>query len=218
MEPQFWHERWQLNEIGFHQAQTHSLLARYWPSLGVDAGRVFVPLCGKSLDMAWLRQQGHTVLGIELSRLAVEDFFKEQGLEYSTRPLDGFQSYESEGIQILCGDFFALKPEHLSGIQAVYDRAALIALPADLQARYARHLLTLLPHRPPMLLITFEYQQEAMAGPPFSTPEKPVREWFGDQYAIETLAANEIIEEVPGLKSRGLDSLIEKAYRLLNLA
>jgi len=214
MEPQFWHERWTLNEIGFHQNHIHPQLIEHWPALGLAGGQVFVPLCGKSLDMAWLLRQGHAVLGVELSPLAVEDFFAEQALAFASRRDGDFQVYEGAGIQLLCGDFFALEAKHLAGVQAVYDRAALIALPCDLQARYAEHLLAILPKRPPIMLITFEYDPSEMDGPPFSTPTQTVEALFGQAYRIELLSSQDLLDESPGLKSRGLSRLTEKAYRL----
>jgi thiopurine S-methyltransferase len=214
MEPQFWHDRWQLNEIGFHQEKAHPALSDYWPLAGLAQAQVFVPLCGKSLDMAWLRRQGHSILGIELSPLAVTDFFLFQGLTASTHLADGFQWYESSGFRLLCGDFFNLKPKHLQKVEAVYDRAALVALPPPLQARYAEHLLYLLPQRPPILMITFEYDEAEMAGPPFSVTEQRIEEWFGHAYSIEKLSAIDALDSQPGLKSRGLGSLLEKVYYL----
>lgn len=216
MEPKFWHERWELNEIGFHQPQVHPLLAEHWHQLGIPKGQVFVPLCGKTLDLLWLRQQGHAVLGVELSPLAVGNFFTEQSLPSSTYSMEELQVSESDGIKIVCGDIFDLKPNHLTQVEAVYDRAALIALPKDLQARYARHLMESMPHRPPILLITLEYDQTEMDGPPFSTSEQRVRELFAGEYQIETLATQEILDEIPGLKSKGLTRLTEIAYRLSN--
>lgn len=217
MHPQFWHERWALNEIGFHQPDVHPLLSEHWPRISAGAGQVFVPLCGKSLDLLWLRRQGHRVLGVELSPLAVASFFSEQSLPAATRQMPGFHAYESDGIEIWCGDFFDLRASHLEQVGAVYDRAALIALPKDLQARYAAHLLELLPRRPPVLLIAFEYDPAEMEGPPFSTPTQVVEELFAPAYRVECLSAKEIIDEVPGLKSRGLSRLTEKAYRLTAL-
>lgn len=216
MEPQFWHERWKRNEIGFHQFQVNPILSEYWKLVCPfqSGGQVFVPLCGKSLDMVWLRRQGHYILGVELSPLAIKDFFTEQGIPVNSRQFEGFQSHEGDGIRLLCGDFFDLQPEHLENIQAVYDRAALIALPQEMQSRYAEQLLHLLPQRPPILLITFEYDQAEMEGPPFSTSEEKVRSLFGQSYQIETLCANEILEDNPGLKNRGLTRLTEKAYYL----
>jgi thiopurine S-methyltransferase len=217
MQSQFWHDRWELNDIGFHQAEIHPLLTDYWRTLGIVQGQVFVPLCGKTLDMAWLRQQGHRVLGIELSPLAIRDFFTEQSLEYSTRPLEGFEIYEGAGIQLLCGDYFALKPEHLAQVEAVYDRAALIALPKDLQSRYAEHLLKILPQRPPILLISFEYDQAEMDGPPFSTSRQRIEDLFGEAYRIEPVSERDALEQNVGLKLKGLSRLTETAYRLIAL-
>lgn len=216
MEPQFWHERWELSEIGFHQPEVSSLLKSYWRRVCPPASGslAFVPLCGKSLDMLWLRNQGHSVLGVELSPIAVGDFFREQGLAYSARPVDGFQSFRGERVELLCGDFFALRPDQVKDVAAVYDRASLIALPKALQSRYAEHLIDLLPHRPPILLITLEYDPTEMDGPPFSTPESKVRDLFGPAYRAESLSVNEVLVDYPGLRDRGLTWLTETAYRL----
>ncbi|MDD5034015.1 MAG: thiopurine S-methyltransferase [Methylococcaceae bacterium] len=216
MEAQFWHERWELKQTGFHQSQVNPMLSEYGRGILANGGEgpVFVPLCGKSLDMVWLRLQGYPVLGVELSPIAIEDFFTEQSLSPTRSSLDEFQCHESEGIRLLVGDFFDLKPAHLEGVQAVYDRAALIALPQELQSRYAEHLLRLLPKRPPILLVTLEYEQTEMEGPPFSTTEDRVRELFGVAYQVENLSARDTREENPGLKSRGLTWLTEKAYYL----
>ena len=164
--------------------------------------------------MAWLRQRGHSILGIELSPLAITGFFQEQDLEPSTHSEGSFDWYESNGYQLLCGDFFDLEPRHLDKVEAVYDRAALIALPPDLQARYAKHLLYLLPHRPPILLITFDYDATEMQGPPFPVSEARIQELFGHAYAIEALSATDALPNQPGLKSRGLSGLVEKIYHL----
>jgi thiopurine S-methyltransferase len=165
--------------------------------------------------MAWLRGQGHSVLGVELSPLAAGDFFAGQGIAASVRRQGAFDVYEGEGVQILCGDFFALTGEDLAGVRAVYDRAALVALPGDLQARYARHLLDILPQRPPILLISFEYEQAEMDGPPFSTPGPAVEAVFGEAYRIELVSAQDVLDANPGLRARGVSRLAEKTYRLL---
>jgi len=214
MDPKFWHERWEQNQIGFHQTRVHSLLTEHWQGFAMGEGQVFVPLCGKSLDLLWLRQQAHPVLAVELSPLAVQDFFAEQALSVVVQPLDGFLSYASGGVEILCGDFFDLQPKHLAQVQGVYDRAALIALPQALQSRYAAHLLKLLPQRPPVLLITFEYDPTEMDGPPFSVSKQAVEELFGQGYRIDLLCEKDVLEEQPGLRNRGLSRLVEKAYRL----
>lgn len=215
MDPLFWHERWRLNEIGFHQPQEHAWLVEFWPQVCHQRGQVFVPLCGKSLDMVWLLSQGFEVLGVELSPVAVTQFFQEQHLQAETGVCGVFQSYRAQGLELLCGDFFALGPQQQA--VAVYDRGALVAMPCELQERYARHLLEVLPHQPPMLLVTFEYDQTQMQGPPFSTPEERIRDWFGHTYSLENLAVRDCLEQQPVLKSRGLSRLEEKAWLLTPL-
>ena len=214
MDPKFWHEQWELNQIGFHQNIIHPFLREFWPVLDVSVGQVFVPLCGKSLDMVWLHDRGYQIMGVELSPLAVADFFKKQGLSVAISSAEGFQWYESEGFQLLSGDFFELQSKHLEKVAAVYDRAALVAMPPTMQARYVEHLLQTLPHRPPILLITFEYLEAEIQGPPFPVSEQRVNELFGDAYSIEMLTAVDALELQPGLKNRGLSGLMEKAYYL----
>ena len=216
MDPRFWHERWALNEIGFHQPEFNALLTGYWPGLvpGAEAGPVFVPLCGKSGDMVWLRQRGHEVIGIELSTVAVADFFREQSVPFTTETVDGLIRCEGQGYEIYCGDFFDLKPRYLENARAIYDRGALVALPRPLQERYVRHLDRLLPEPIPILLITLEYKQDEMEGPPFSTPESRVAELFADRYRIEKLSSRDILEGHPGLKNKGLTGLTEIVYAL----
>lgn len=216
MEPSFWHERWQLKEIGFHQAGINPLLLEYWRGLIGEqpSGPVFVPLCGKSLDMLWLREQGHSVIGVELSAIAVDEFFQEQGLLAKSGVERSLEYREAEEIRLFCADFFALDPTHIGTVQAVYDRAALIALPLPLQERYVQHLLELLPHHPPILLIALDYDQTEMEGPPFSTPQERIRELFEGSYNVKLLKNRDVLEEHAGLKKRGLKRLTECVYVL----
>src|SRR5512135_332619 len=157
MDKDFWLERWEREEIGFHQNETNPYLSQYWQDLPLAPGsKVFVPLCGKSLDMLWLRKQGHPVLGVELSPLAVEAFFKENGYTPDHDSSHKFESCEADGIRILCGDFFNLEQDDLAQVGAVYDRASLVALPPAMRERYARHLASILPGGTQILLITFD--------------------------------------------------------------
>jgi thiopurine S-methyltransferase len=211
----FWHHRWQENLIAFHKGHAHAALPRYFDRLNVSAGaEIFVPLCGKSHDMAWMRERGYRVLGVELSPIAVVDFFSEQGIEYTKRKEGAFTVHEGDGVRLLCGDFFQLDLSHLEETAAVYDRAALIALPGELRERYARHLLTLLPARVPLLLLTLEYDVEEMNGPPFSVGEAEVRGHFDAWRVVEHLESREIIDEEPHLAERGLTHLTEHAFLL----
>lgn len=215
MEPDFWHRRWQKNEIGFHQDRINLHLQSFWPSLRLaPPAMVFVPLCGKSRDMLWLAEQGHEVLGIELSAVAVEDFFTENHLTPEVTEGSRFKRYRAPGITLLQGDLFELSPDDLAGVAAVYDRASLIAFPPEMRPRYARHLCSLLRAQTVMLLISLEYPEQEMKGPPFSVHEPEVRQLFEDEMHIEKVLELEVLKENPRFIQRGLTALTEKVYRL----
>lgn len=215
MEIDFWHRRWQKNEIGFHQERINLHLQSFWPSLDIKPpATVFVPLCGKSKDMVWLAEQGFEVLGIELSTIAIEDFFKENKLtpKIETGPL--FKRYRSERITLLEGDFFDLQATDLDQVGAVYDRASLIAFPPDMRPRYTRHLCSLLPAGTLTLLISLEYPEHEMNGPPFSVHEGEVQQLFATEMHIEKLRELDVLQENPRFIQRGLSALREKVYKL----
>jgi thiopurine S-methyltransferase len=215
MDPQFWHDRWERNEIGFHQDAVHADLRQHWPSVGARPGAlVFAPLCGKSLDLAWLVAQGHRVLGVELSMIAAEAWFASQGLE-PTRSSEGpFTRLDAGGCAILVGDFFALEPAQFAGAGAWYDRAALIALPAAMRLRYSAQLAWLLPAGTPGLLVTIDYPQEQMPGPPFAVPAAEVQQLYAGAFSLELLSHRDLLANEPGLAARGLKSLHGDAWRL----
>ncbi|GAB4122886.1 MAG: thiopurine S-methyltransferase [Sideroxydans sp.] len=215
MEKQFWLERWERAEIGFHQAEVNPYLLKHWSALQAAHGsEVFVPLCGKSLDMLWLRQQGHAVLGVELSPIAVRDFFVENGMNPNHTAGSPFDCCEAQGIRILCGDFFELTREHLAGVKAVYDRASLVALPPEMRARYARHLEDILPPGTQVLLITFDYPQHEMQGPPFAVSPQEVAELYGNATEIRLLAQDDTLEQNPRFKARGMTRMQENVFLL----
>jgi thiopurine S-methyltransferase len=215
MHPDFWYERWQNRQIGFHRDEVHPYLTRFWPTLDIAPGsRVFVPLCGKSNDLLWLRAQGHEVVGVEVSPIAVREFFEENRLTPSILTVDSFQLYECDGIGLYCGDFFALTASHLAGVSAVYDRAALVALPPEMRGRYARHLLQLLPVGVKTLLVAFEYPQHEMPGPPFNVDANEIAALFGAQCEIHQLLEADILEQEPRFRDKGVTRLKETVYRL----
>ena len=215
MDPSFWHDRWENQDIGFHQADIHALLPAYWPRLELASDApVFVPLCGKSLDMVWLAQQGHRVIGAELSQRAIDDFFAERGLAPTTRTSGGFIVKSAGPYELWCGDFFDLPREAVAGVAGVYDRAALIALPQALRQRYAETLASLLPATARILLITLEYEQSQMAGPPFSVPGDQVRALFAGSFRLEELECRDVLDGHPHFKQRGLTALCESAFLL----
>lgn len=215
MQSEFWHERWQRNEIGFHQEEVNLHLCDFWPQVEApDGGEVFVPLCGKSNDMVWLRGRGHPVLGVELSPIAVEAFFRENGLVASRSPGERHEQWVADSLKLLCGDYFELQPEDMKDVTAVYDRASLIALPAEMRIRYAKHLIELFGARVPVLLVTLEYPEGQMQGPPFCVHEDEVRRLYGSDYDVERLVERDVLQANPHLRERGIDFLTEKAYLL----
>lgn len=216
MEPDFWNTRWQKQEIAFHQADFHDLMQRYWPGLGLPAGSaVFVPLCGKSLDMVWLARQGHRIVGAELSDIAVDAFFAEQGLEPKATTVGPFEEKVAGPFELWRGDFFDLPLKAVANVAAIYDRASLIAFPPAMQERYANKLCGLSPAATPILLMTFDYDQSQMSGPPFATPVDQVQRLFGDCYDITLLERREALERNPGFRKRGLTALTECALQLV---
>ena len=216
MKADFWHARWEAGEIGWHRDEVNPHLQEQWPQLGAPAGMpVFVPLCGKSVDLCWLRSAGHPVVGVEISPLAVAGFFQEQGLEPRLEERAGLQRWEADGVVIWCGDFFDLTPDHLGAVGAVYDRASLIALPPVMRERYAAHMKGLLPPAARILLLTLDYPQDQMDGPPFSVSEAEVTGLYGDAFAVENLYDEDALPDHPGLLERGVRRLRERVYRLL---
>lgn len=215
MEPQFWHERWASGQLGWHRDEINPWLVAWWPRLGVRTGaRVFVPLCGKSRDLLWLARQGYRAVGVELSEIAVRAFFAEARLALAVEERKRFKRYAFEEIEILCSDYFDLTPDLLGPVEAVYDRAALIAFPPDMRGRYAAHMATLLPPAARMLLVTMQYPAGELSGPPFSVEEREVRTLYEPAFEITPLASADRLEANPGLRERGLSRLAESVYAL----
>ncbi|MDN5850533.1 MAG: thiopurine S-methyltransferase [Nitrococcus sp.] len=215
MNREFWLQRWACGEIGFHQADINSYLQRYWSALEVPVGAsVLVPLCGKSRDMAWLIAQGYAVLGVEVSRQAAAQFFSENGLQASHEPCPPFIRYYATGIDLLVGDIFDLEPDAAIPVEAVYDRASLVALPSTMRLRYAEHLAVLLRPGVRMLVIAFEYDQNQMQGPPFAVLESEMHDLYADTFQLEVLGAADVLDNYPRFRERGLTWLNERVYRL----
>ncbi len=215
MTPEFWLERWQRGETGWHQSEINRHLREFWPQLGLPSGlQVLVPLCGKTLDLLWLAGQGQRVLGVEISQIAVEEFFAEAGLDPVVTSAGALRRYQSDELTLLCGDVFALAPGHLREVGAIYDRGALVALPPALRRRYVEHLETQVPATVPRLLITFDYDQQQMVGPPFAVPDDEVERLFADRYRITRLASFDVIDDSPEFRRRGLIAIAEQIWRL----
>lgn len=214
MDPAFWHQKWHNGELGFHLPQVHPLLQRYLGELSLKAGQtVFLPLCGKTLDIGYLLEQGFRVIGAELSDKAVTDLFASLNRQPKITPWQGGNRYRQGDLTVFQGDIFLLTPDDLPAVDAVYDRAALIALPDTLRARYARHLQTL-THRARQLLITLEYDQQQMVGPPFSVDQEEVETRYGNHYRIISLSRKMILDHEPVFREKGLTALYENAFLL----
>lgn len=216
MHAEFWHQRWQSNQIGFHRQAFHSLLIKYFPKLkpGTNTGTVFVPLCGKSNDMQYLAEQGCNVLGVEIDRSAIAAFFSEHDLSPQVLEQHNFECWQAGLYTLLCGDFFALQPVHTQSINAVYDRAALIALPPDMRVQYAAAMQRLVPVGMPMLLITLEYDQAEMDGPPFAVSRAEIERLFAAWDKLEFLENAAVLDQHPNFRDKGLTALHESVYLL----
>jgi thiopurine S-methyltransferase len=215
MKKDFWLERWEREEIGFHQNEVNPYLCKYWQELHLACdSKVFVPLCGKSQDMLWLRKQGHQVIGVELSNIAVQAFFKENGYTPHHVTRGKFEHCEADGIRILCGDFFDLNKDDLAKVSAVYDRASLIALPPEMRERYVRHLVSILPPATQILLITVDYPQPEMQGPPFSVSSGEVEALYRQHAEVRLLAQPDVLAQNPRFQERGLSRLRENIFLL----
>jgi thiopurine S-methyltransferase len=210
MSPEFWHGRWIKNDIGFHQKTVHDGLAAHWRPLELPTGSdVLVPLSGKSLDMVWLAEAGHSITGIELSDIAVDDFFKERGLTAASVARDGAVLKMGGPYALWCGDFFKIPASAVSHVSAVYDRAALVAMPAQLRDAYANHLIALTPRNAPMLLVSLDYDPSEMTGPPFPVTETEVERLYSKAFNITHVARHDVIATNPNCAKRGLTQLIE---------
>jgi thiopurine S-methyltransferase len=213
MHQDFWHERWRTGQIGFHQSTVHPFLARWWPRLELPAGaRVYVPLCGKSLDMVWLAEREHRIVGSELSEIAIRDFFADRGLDPARTDRGPFVDYAAGPYEIVAGDALALTPGILGHVDAAYDRAALVALPPDMRPAYAASLADLLPTGARSLLVAFEYPQEMKGGPPFSVEAAEILRLFAPAFAVEQVERLDVLAENPKFAEIGIPALFETAF------
>jgi len=209
MDPKFWHDRWRQNRIGFHRSDTNPLLIEYFSALELRRGqKVFLPLCGKTLDIRWLLLQGFQVAGVELSELAIQQLFSELSITPEVKKLGNLTLYRAKGLDIYVGDIFDLSYDLLGNVDAIYDRAALVALPEEMRAKYTSHLIEI-TDTAPQLLITYEYDQTVIQGPPFSISTKEVKEHYTDHYKVDHLIR---LRVEGGMK--GLTPATESVYLL----
>ena len=219
MQINFWNQRWDENQTGFHLPFINPYIEKYWPELNIQPGthpevNVFIPLCGKSLDISWFASRQYNVLGVECSAKAVESYFSEQNLTPSIEKSDNFNIYKHENINLLQGDFFQLTKDKLSSIDAVYDRASLVALPEEMRKQYIKLLTDALPGTVSIMLVTLEYDQTRMSGPPFSVSNDEIQHHYQKHFNIELLMEHDVLEQQPRFKAKGLNYMVERIYKI----
>ncbi len=192
MDSNFWLKKWERNEIAFHNSEANPALVKHFQALNLAPGdRIFLPLCGKTLDIGWLLSQGYRVAGAELSNIAIEQLFSELKVEPNISEVGKSKHYSADNINIFVGNIFDLSGEMLGPVEAIYDRAALVALPKEVRDRYTPHLKEITANAP-QLLICFEYEQGLISGPPFSISPQEVARHYRDSYALTPLESGAV--------------------------
>lgn len=209
MDHGFWRERWHEGRIGFHRLDANPMLERFWPMMDLGSGRVLVPLCGKSVDLDWLLGRGHEVVGVEFVEAAVSAYFSERSLSPVRTEVDGFPRFEHGAITLLVADFFRVPPNVTGRVDAVYDRAAWVAIAPTDRPRYVQQIRTLARPGARVLLLNFEH--DLGDGPPFSIPRDELRaHWSG--FALQELYSHDILEEEPRFRERGCTRFEEQVW------
>lgn len=216
MEISYWLSRWQKQNIGWHMDSVYPQLPKIWPLLSFTSNpRVLVPMCGKSLDMRWLADQGCKVIGVEVSKQALTEFRNAQSETFRRDSSHGFTIYRSSSFDLWEGDFLKLPAGKIPALDLIYDKAAFVALPPDMREDYSKKILELCGTGTQILLQIFEYNQEEMNGPPFSIPVDEIQKNFAKQFSIELLHEQSRFDELNKFQKRGLSSYLkEKIYHL----
>ena len=199
MDSDFWLQKWQIKDIAFHQSKANPLLVKNFKALSLAQGsRVFLPLCGKTLDIAWLLSNGYRVAGVKLSVIAVDELFLELGMTPEVTKAGKLMHYAANHIDIFVGDIFDLSDSVLGSVGAVYDRAALVALPEDMRKKYTRHLIQM-TNKAPQFVICFEYDQKLMAGPPFSIDATEINQHYAGVYDFRCIDSVDVAGGLKGI-------------------
>ncbi|MDH4263108.1 MAG: thiopurine S-methyltransferase [Spirochaetia bacterium] len=216
MNAEFWIERWNQHQIGFHQKEINSYLTSMWSqtNLPIDSG-ILVPLCGKSLDMLWLADQKYRVVGIELSEVAASEFCAENSFLTTPQSIEGGYLWKfNSAISFICKDFFKVTAADTGKINGVYDRAALVALPPEMRKTYASHVTSLLEKGGKIFLVTFEYSQDKMKGPPFSVTKDEVSQLYGHDFIIDEITKVELKDQSRLAALPENEKILERVYIL----
>ena len=210
-----WHSHWTRKNPGFHEGQVNVYLEQFLPLFNLKAGDcIFMPLCGKAVDILWLSQQGYQIVGVELSEVAILSFFEESDLQFEKVQHPNFVIYQAQNITLYQGDLMHIQAQHLASCKLVYDRASIVAIESFNRKVYKHKMLEIIPEGTPMLMVTLDYDQNIMQGPPFSVPVTEITELYQPEYQLELLQTSEQVEERPRWRDLGLKSLLESALRL----
>ena len=210
-----WLKFWENNETNWHGDRITQELVEYFELFELETrDKVFVPLCGKSLDMIYIMNQGFSVVGVEISEIGVRQFFSENNLAYKITKVDDFDLYSTENLEIYCGDFFALTSKHLNNVKSVFDRKSLIALEPEVRQKYVKHLNDIISLGARILLVTLQYPQYQMSGPPFSVDKSEVESLFSMTFESRELRSFNDIENGLKLERAGVDFINNAAYCL----
>jgi len=209
---EFWQQRWVNNQTGFHEGQVNEYLEKYYSLLSLpENGSIFLPLCGKATDIIWLSKLGINVIGVECSELAVSAFFTENNLDAVITGKENFKVWSAKNITIYCGVFHELNAIWLESVTAIFDRAALVAIEQKSRSIYINKIQELCP-KANILLVSLEYDQSEMSGPPFTVTEDEITSLFKQHYSVKHIETNDILEHNDKFKERGLTSLLEKVF------
>jgi thiopurine S-methyltransferase len=216
VEHEFWHNAWEKEKQGWQQSTANTHLQSFWKEFdqGEQNSKVFVPLCGQSLDMLWLLEQGHSVIGVELNRGSIERFYHQHQIPHQVSECGTFTTFDADQLSILTGDFFDLEAKHLDGVSLIYDRAALIALPPDMRVDYAQKIKDITVRGQRIFLISMEYNISEMSGPPFSVSDEEIYNLFSANFEIEKRISSSDPALLGGLVKRGLTALTENVFFL----
>ena len=206
-----WKSLWQEDRIGFHLPEVNPYLMRFSDQLlHQNPDRVFVPLCGKTLDLCWLTKKTKKVIGVELVSMAVQDFFAENNIDYLIQQDETLQKFSSKSIDIYLSDFFDLNHEQTSSFKAIYDRASIVAIEKPERREYVDHLISFLDPAGRILLITLEFNQNQMEGPPYSVPAEEIEKLFAPLGSLKLLETCDILDD--RFRNKGLDRLLEHVF------
>ena len=203
-----WLGRWDQGRIGWHESAGNEGLKTHWPVLP-EGSSVLVPFCGKAPDILWLAERGHVVVGIELSDIAVTGFFDEHDLEFECESSGSLDRYSAKKypITLYCGDYFSFRSQTFD---ALYDRGALVALPKDARPHYVEHTRQLLNPDATRLIITLEYDQFVVNGPPFSVQAEELVGYWDD--LVRVGAQSDIDNCPPKFRKAGLTDIVEVVW------